>query len=271
VHIRVIIVYYTSQQVYRRTLITRVTRSCYSEIFSVLSLRFFFQIFSNPPTSRHLRRPCKLVRCHALGSSGAEMERRFSIEAKSFRFSTKDGSSLFWLEERRKKFVGYIFVSPQCSSWLIDTVEAACMVKENIAKSFREGDKALMVHGGDNKAGRFLEVAVFAEGGRKGGLWLPEGRDGRGWRRFADELRILVASPDGGPVESEFRPSPCSKSSPTKITEAGVSRLCSKARTFAEILASKPQLCGEKKTSGVDLQREAAGSVKSIRGSDVKG
>jgi hypothetical protein len=92
-------------------------------------------------------------------------------------------------------------VSPQCSSWLIDTVEAACLVKENIAKSFREGDKALMVHGGDNKAMRFLEVAVFAEGGRKGGLWLPEGQDGWGWRRFAKELCSLLVPPDGGPVE----------------------------------------------------------------------
>ena len=95
------------------------------------------------------------------------MELRFSIEAKSFCFLTKDGSSLFRLEEKRKKFVGYIFVSPQCSSWLIDMVEAACLVKENITKSFREGDKALMVHGGDNKVGRLLEVAVVAEGGRR--------------------------------------------------------------------------------------------------------
>ena len=123
------------------------------------------------------------------------MERQFSIEAKSFRFSTKDGSSLFRLEERRKKFVGYIFVSPHCSSWLIDTVEAACLVKENISNSCHEGDKALMVHWGYNKAGTFLEVAVFAEGGRKGGLWLPKGEDGWGWRRFADELRILIPPP----------------------------------------------------------------------------
>jgi hypothetical protein len=109
------------------------------------------------------------------------MERLFSIEAKSFRFSSKEGSSLFRLEERRKKFVGFILVSNQGSSWLIDTVEAASQTKEDIAKSFREGDKALMVHGGANKAGRFLEVAVYAEGGRKGVVWLPEGRDGRGW------------------------------------------------------------------------------------------
>ena len=142
------------------------------------------------------------------------MERRFSIEAKSFCFSTKVGSSLFRLEEKRKKFVGYIFVSSQCSSWLVDTVEAACQVKEDITKSFHEGEKALMVHGGANKAGRFLEVAVFAEGGRKGGVWLPEGRDGRGWWRFTSELRLLLA-PDGGSVVSVIRSSPSSKALPS--------------------------------------------------------
>jgi hypothetical protein len=41
-----------------------------------------------------------------LGSGVAAMEQRFSIEAKSFRFSSKEGSSLFRLEERRKKFIG---------------------------------------------------------------------------------------------------------------------------------------------------------------------
>jgi hypothetical protein len=76
--------------------------------------------------------------------------------------------------------------------------------------------------------------------------------------------------PDGGPAESKFCPSPSSQSSPTKIAEVRVSGLCSKVRTFIEILRSKPRL-SEKKTDGVDLQSEAAGSVKSIRGSDVKG
>jgi hypothetical protein len=67
-------------------------------------------------------------------------------------------------------------------------------VKEEIAKTFREGDKAMMVHRGGNKAGRFLEVSVIAEGGRKGVIWLPEGCFGRGWRRFAGELRHLLAA-----------------------------------------------------------------------------
>jgi hypothetical protein len=60
------------------------------------------------------------------------------------------------------------------------------------SKTFREGDKAITVHGGGNKAGRFLEVSFLAVGGRKGVVWLPEGRFGRGWRRFAGELRRLL-------------------------------------------------------------------------------
>jgi hypothetical protein len=69
-------------------------------------------------------------------------------------------------------------VSIQCSSWLVDTVEATIQsqVKKEIAKSYRKGDKVTMVHGEGNKAGRFLEVSVFVEGGRKGVIWLPEGR-----------------------------------------------------------------------------------------------
>ena len=46
--------------------------------------------------------------------------------------------------------------------------------------------------------------------------------------------------PNGGPVESEIRPSLSLKSSPTMLVEAWVSRVCSKVRTFAEILKSKP-------------------------------
>ena len=108
------------------------------------------------------------------------MERRFSIEAKSFCFSIKEGFFDFRLEERRKNFIGFIFASFQCSAWLMDMVEVASKVKEDIAKSYREGDKVLMVHGGANKVGRFLEVSVYAKGGHKGVLWLPEGRFGRG-------------------------------------------------------------------------------------------
>ena len=122
------------------------------------------------------------------------MEWRFSIEAKSFCLSAKEGCPDLCLEEKRKGFIGVIFVSQPCASWLVDTVEevSQSQVKVDIAKSYCEGDKALMVHGGVNKAGSFLEVAVFADGARKGIIWLPEGCGGRGWRRFANELRRIL-------------------------------------------------------------------------------
>ena len=53
------------------------------------------------------------------------MERSFSFDAKTFYLSAKDGCPNLRLEERRKGFVGYIFTSIQCSSWLVDTVEVA--------------------------------------------------------------------------------------------------------------------------------------------------
>jgi hypothetical protein len=123
------------------------------------------------------------------------MEQSFSFEAKTFCLSAKVGCPNLCLEERRKGFVGYIFASIQCSSWLMDMVEAVIQsqVKEEIAKSYRGGDdKAMMVHGGGNKAGRFLEVLILAESGHKGVIWLLEGRFGRGWRRFVSELQLLL-------------------------------------------------------------------------------
>ena len=89
-------------------------------------------------------------------------------------------------------------------------VEVASKVKDDIAKSYHEGDKVLMVHGGVNKARRFLEVSAYAESDRKGVLWLPEGRYGRGWRPFASELCLMLTSPKGknGFVETESLPLP---------------------------------------------------------------
>jgi hypothetical protein len=65
--------------------------------------------------------------------------------------------------------------------------------KEDFARTFRDEVRVLKVRMGSNKAGYFLEVAVFVEGGRKGVIRLPKGRRGWGWQRFVDELRLLVA------------------------------------------------------------------------------
>jgi hypothetical protein len=94
------------------------------------------------------------------------------------------------LEERRKGFCGFIFLGLQCSAWLLATIEKALKepVKKDFVTSYREDVKALMVRGGGNKAGCYLEVAAYADGGRKGVIWLPEGREGWGWSQVVGEL-----------------------------------------------------------------------------------
>ena len=79
----------------------------------------------------------------------------------------------------------------KCSDWLANAVEA--QRKEEFARTFQDEVRVLKVRMGSNKAGWFLEVAVFVEGGRKGVIRIPEGRKGWGWQRFVDELRLMVA------------------------------------------------------------------------------
>jgi hypothetical protein len=166
------------------------------------------------------------------------MEHRFVVEAKTFLFSAK--VSKLRLEERRKGFVGVIMVSKQCASWLAATVEEAIQtpVKVDFVKDFREEGKSLLVSRGGNKAGRFLEVAAFAEGGRKGGrkgiIWIPEARSGRGWRRFVDELRSLLAS-----VECSVGFSSPKSSSPSGKHFQGNPGL-KVERSFVEVVRSPP-------------------------------
>jgi hypothetical protein len=118
------------------------------------------------------------------------MERRFSVEAKSFSFTVNTGKPVVRLEEKRKGFGGFLSLGIKCSDWLANTVEEALesQRKEDFARSFRDEVRVLKVRLGSNKAGRFLEASVFVEGVRKGVIRLPEGRGGWGWQRFVDEL-----------------------------------------------------------------------------------
>jgi len=116
------------------------------------------------------------------------------VEAKYFSFLVKSEGSDLRLEERRKGFCGVIFLGVQASEWLLATIKEALKASgRGLVKYFREDIKALMVRGGENKSGRYIEVVVFAEGGRKGIMWLPEGRKGGGWARVADEMRKLIS------------------------------------------------------------------------------
>jgi hypothetical protein len=71
--------------------------------------------------------------------------------------------------------------------------------------------------------------------GHKGVLWLPEGRFGRGWCRFAGELCLMVVPPKVMNGLEETRSLSLSTSARVD-NSAG----CSKVRSFREVLHSKP-------------------------------
>jgi hypothetical protein len=122
------------------------------------------------------------------------MDKIFLVESKSFTFSVLGGASTLRVEEKRKKFLGVVFLNAQSSEWLASTLDLllGLPTKEDFVKSFRESSKVLIVRRGGNKVGCYLEATTFGLGGRKGSIVIPEGRGGWGWLKFSDELRKVV-------------------------------------------------------------------------------
>jgi hypothetical protein len=161
------------------------------------------------------------------------MERGFKVEAKTFFFSTK--ASQLRLEERRKGFLGLILVDLRGAAWLAETVDEASRFPAlaDFDKSSSEGRKSLSVKGGCNKGGRFLEVVAFVDDDRKGIIWIPEARSGRGWRRFMTELRSWLAALTSSPgfsSEDSFMEDKVDERSPGLKS----------GRSYAEVLRSLP-------------------------------
>jgi hypothetical protein len=118
------------------------------------------------------------------------MERWCCVEAKTFVFTVVERASVVRLVERRKSFSGLVLLSAQSIGWLASTMEILQWFpgEKDFIRSLREGSKVVIVRRGGNAAGRFLEVAVYGAGGWRGIIFIPEGRDGRGWRSFVLEL-----------------------------------------------------------------------------------
>jgi hypothetical protein len=123
------------------------------------------------------------------------MENCFFVEAKSFIFSVVEGSFELRVVEKRKGFSGWIWLGTECVAWLLSMVEEVLQNPgfEDFVKSFSEGSKVTIVRRGGNSSGRFLEVAVFAVGGRRRMIVFPEGHDGLVWGRVSGELSKVLA------------------------------------------------------------------------------
>jgi hypothetical protein len=136
------------------------------------------------------------------------MERWCCVEAKTFVFTVVEGASVVRLVERRKSFSGLVILSSQSLGWLASTMENLqwCPGEKDFIKSFREGSKVIIARRGGNAAERFLEVAVYGVGGRRGIIYIPKGRDGRGWRSFVFVLEKISAFLKASPRLGVARP-----------------------------------------------------------------
>jgi hypothetical protein len=85
------------------------------------------------------------------------------MEAKTFSFSVISSKAMLRLEEKRKRFSGFILLGGKGSVWLVDMVEEALGVpkKGEFARSFSDEVRVLKIRMGSNRAGYFLEAAVL--------------------------------------------------------------------------------------------------------------
>jgi hypothetical protein len=124
------------------------------------------------------------------GPAGDGLSAAFCCGGQKARAFGGGRSSVLRLEERRRGFSHVAFLGSLCSGWLSSTMEELVRNTDSkdFIKSFREGSKVTIVQRGSNVSDRFLEVAVYAVGGRRGLIMVPEGREGQGWSRFAAEM-----------------------------------------------------------------------------------
>jgi hypothetical protein len=136
----------------------------------------------------------------------------FFVESKTFEFSVPAGGSTLRLVERRNGISRVMMVGKYTVEWLKKAVERMVLLNEDqpFTESSRDGNKAFFAQRGVNRAGGFLELAEYAVGGRKGLIIVPEGRDKRGWKRFAEELGKVSTAFDsfsGKPESGGSQPS----------------------------------------------------------------
>ena len=138
----------------------------------------------------------------------------FFVESKSFEFSVEEGGSFFLLRifERYKDSLRSVFMGKESALRLLTYIEdhLSNSCPDNFARTFRDGNKVLILQMGCNAHGSFLMISKLLHGRRKGLIIVPEGKLGSGWRGFGFHLRKAIAPDSLGikpPSQSALLPS----------------------------------------------------------------
>ena len=145
---------------------------------------------SDPKPSPHVRR----------GSIGS-----FRIDSKTFSFSFDGGRvDSYAILESRQNFKSFVWLSRKGMKWVLSCftdIRDWVPGKDLLYKQYRENNKFFEFRGRSNKAGIFLDIAVFFGGARRGCVMVPGSSNQAGWCLFANELDSFLAGSNTVGVE----------------------------------------------------------------------
>lgn len=119
------------------------------------------------------------------------------IKSKVFEV-VRDGRFIY-LIEKGWKVVKEIRLGIGTAWWFIKALEDCLKtVRKDFYFAHREGDRGYVAQRRHNSRGSFMALMEYGEDGYRNFLFIPEDREGRGWRKLGETMREVAWT--GGPV-----------------------------------------------------------------------
>ena len=123
----------------------------------------------------------------------------FRIDSKTFSFSFDGGQAdSYAIHESRQNFQSSIWMGRKGLEWILSrfaNIRDWVPGKDYACKHFRTNNKFFEFRGRSNKAGIFVEIAMYYGRARHGGVMIPANSNRFGWCLFTKELdRFLSGS-----------------------------------------------------------------------------
>ena len=149
------------------------------------------------PLPSSVPKPSPQVRGGSIGS--------FRIDSKTFSFSFDGGrADSYAILESRRNFKNSVWLSRKGMKWVLSCfadIRDWVPRKDLLYKQYRENNKFFDFRGRSNKAGIFVDIAVFFGGAQRGSVMVPASSNRAGWCLFSKELDSFLAGSNTVGVE----------------------------------------------------------------------
>ena len=129
----------------------------------------------------------------------------FRIDSKSFSFSFDGGrADSYAIHESRRNIKNSFWLSRKGLKWILSCfadIRDWVPGKELFYKRYRDNNKFCEFRGRSNKAGIFVDIAVFFGGTRRGCVMVPASSNRAGWCLFSKELDSFLSGSNTTQVE----------------------------------------------------------------------